>query len=237
MSKYTEKRIEEIVTLTTNVIPNAMNNGISPDEYLASYRIALNLTIIQAIFGAEFKKPKKDGKNSKVKFNHKLANASELSTITKLLNDFVINYEKAFLNNSTYECFADDDIDIPNRSMECNSLPTLKKVNGKNIHKFIFGSDNKIGTSKVLLTGMDVYDLAATAEKIKKVKNRNTILLIGGITLIVTGGAIATICINNNKKKNAAGVDGIDVDVEDISIDEIDSMDIDMDDDIPQIDI
>lgn len=235
-SRYASERIKEIEELTRNTIPTAIKGGIGVDQYLCQYRMTLNLTIIQAIFGIEFT-PKKDGKMTKVKFKHKLATASELATISRLLNEFISKYEKDFLYNSEYECFADaeDDIDIPNRNIDI-PLPTLDKVNNKNINEYIFGTSSKYGTSTSLITAMDIYDLAATAEKIKKVKNRNTVLLIGGITLVVAGGAIATICIANNKKKEKEIDESID-DIDDINIDEINADDIDMDMDVPQIDI
>lgn len=241
MSKYTDKRIEEITSLVTKDIPAAINNGISVDEYLNKYRMTLNLTIIQAIFGAEFEKPKKEGKNAKIKFNHKRADVGDLAIICRLLNDFIGNVESPFLSqNAGGDCFsnAGDDMAIPDRIATAPALPELEKVNNKKIYNYIFGSDGRAAISKMMLTGMDVYDLATVAKKIKKVKTRNTMLLIGGIALVVTGGTVATVCFINNKKKHKADAEGDvpDVDLDDIDVDDIDVGDAGMDD-VPNVEL
>jgi hypothetical protein len=231
MSKYTQKRIAEISALTMTDIPAAIDNGVSVEEYLNRYRMTLNLTIIQAIFGAEFAIPKKEGKNYQVKFKHKLANSEEIAMITRAINDFIANVEAPFLSENAADVFenADDDMSIPTRVGEAPSIPALEKVNNKKIYEYIFGDE---GVSKMILTGMDVIELAAVAEKIKKTKNRNTMLLIGGIALVVTGGAIATVCVVKSRKRKNSVEDAI----EDVDIDMDNVPEIDMDD-VPVVDM
>lgn len=234
MSNYTEKRIEEIRTLVTKEIPAAIDAGISIDEYLTKHRVALNLTIIQAIFGAEFSDPKKEGKDCKVKFNHKLADVSELATISHLLDDFIGDIENPFLSPE-FESGNGDDMSIPT-CVRSYALPELEKVNNKKVTDYIFGGN---AISKMMLTGRDICDLAAVAQKIKKTKVRNTMLLIGGIALVVTGGAVATVCVVNNKKKHndvdtdtpTVDLDGTDIDVPDVDLDGTSN------DDVPRVEL
>ena len=237
MSKFTEKRIHEIAALTTNEIPNAINNGISREVY-DQYRMTLNLTVIQAVFGVEFDRPKKDGKPCKIKFNHKVANAGEIATITKLMDDFVSRVENGYISEmmDDADIINDADMIIPTREQFVPALPELEKVTNKKIHEYIFGSDGSAAISKLMISGMDVVEMAAVAEKIKKTKTRNTMLLIGGIALVVTGGAIAGVCINN-AKKNKASINDDDapvVELDDIDVD-TDDMDISNDDDAPVV--
>lgn len=230
MSKYTQKRIEEIQALTTKEIPAAINEGISVDEYLNKYRLTLNLTIIQAIFGAEFITPKKEGKDVKVKFNHKLADVAELSTISHILDDFIGSVENPFIcpnveTDDYDDC--DEDMDIPACIESFTALPELTKVNTKKINEYLFGG---VSISKMMLAGKDIYDLAVVAKKIKKTKVRNAMLLIGGIALVVTGGAVATACIINSKKND----DMVDTDLPDVSLE--DAPDVDMED-VPSVEL
>lgn len=239
MSKYTQKRIDEIKNLTTVDIPNAIKNEISVDEYLNKYRMTLNLTIIQAVFGCEFDKPKKKD-NYKVKFNHKLPTSDELATITRLINDFVTYVENPFLakNYSNNECAVQtiEDMEIPVRC-EYPNLPELEKVNSKKINEYIFGNN---AISMIPIGAMDIVELAAVAEKIKKVKTRNRMLLIGGIAIVLTGGAIATAAVVRSKMKNKNAENDIDPDADlneiDVDMSDIDVDDVMSDDDSPSVD-
>ena len=224
MSKFTEKRIAEIESIINNNVTKAFNDGIDIDEYGNQIRTVLNLTVIQAIFGAEFTKPKKDGKSSKVKFNHKLANTKELSKISQLLNTLVameIKYMQESMNIQDRD-IDDDDMDIPERVVTNGYLPTLDKVNKKKINEYIFGKEGQDSKaiSRLYISGMDVLELAATAEKIHKTKIRNTAIIVGGISLVIIGG-VATVSIINHKKKNSNDIDDIDIDLDDIDTDVI----------------
>ena len=186
MSKYTKERINEIKKFI-DVIKDEINKGISPEVYLNSYRLPLNLSVIQAIFGTTFINPNKEGKSVKIKFNHSLANIEELAELSHILDDFIGNVENPFFNQNNEYNDIDEDIDIPANCL-INSIPNLEKVNNKKINEYIFGTNS---ISKMMISGRDIYDLAAVAQKIKKTKIRNTMLLVGGIALVITGGAVA----------------------------------------------
>ena len=218
MSKYTQKRIEEITTLTTIDIPNAIKNGIGLDEYFSKYRITLNLTLIQALIGCEFVAPKKKDGDYKVKCNHKLPDMDEISKIASIMNNYVTTVEEPFLKENAFDTIDDEDDDISLPPVPVSSIPELEKINQKKINEYIFGD---VGLSRMVITGMDVIELAAVGRKIKKVKNRNMMLLIGGIALLLAGGGIAAACIANSKKDNDDIVDpdNIDIDPDNIDID------------------
>ena len=220
--KYVEERINEIRKLTMDQIPNAINSGIDDiQRYFVEYRIPLNITIIEAVFGIVVKDDEK--KKNKLHFNQKRATTEELSVITHLLNDFIQMVENPF-----FEGFMtaddDDDMGIPNDVRCSASLPTLEKVNNAKIHEYIFSADNAV--TKMTISGSDIIELAAVAEKIKRVKTRNAMLLIGGIALVVTGGVIATVAITRSRQKKS--------EMEAVELDEIPTVDMD---EIPTVDM
>ena len=225
MSKFTKKRIEEIQALTTQHIPEAINRGITNEAY-DELRITLNLTVIQAVFGLEFNFNKKDNKPAKIKYNHKVADSEEVAVIARLMDTFVNFIEKPYFGSDVV-ISADNDMEIPVKEQMVSVMPALDKVRNKNIHDYIFGNDGGAAISRMLLNGMDVVEMAATAKKVKKIKTRNTMLIIGGITLLVTGGIVAGICINNAKKNDDVD-DGPEVDMSEI--DNIEIEDVDMSD-------
>lgn len=212
MGKYVEERIKEIERMTLVDIPSHINNGIDIETYI-KYRITLNLTVIQAVFGAEIEE------NQKMKFKHRIANSEELLKISHLMNDFVNNYEYKYISFNVDD--DDDDMDIPRQTT--NLIPKLEKVNNKMIKDYVFSD---MGISKMFITGLDIYELALTASKIKKTKNRNLMLIIAGITLVVAGGTIAIVYTANKNKGNEDS--SIDLDSNDI---DLDNNTIDLDDD------
>ena len=248
MSKYTVKRIEEITKYMNETIPAAINEGITVQKYLNEHRTTLNLSIIQAIFGAEFIKGENDGDVQKVKINHRPADVTELAQITHLLNDFIANVENPFLASSDEVIVVtEDDMDIPARAsaIAAAALPQINKFNNKNIQNYIFGNDDPgAALSHKMITGMDVYDLAAVAKKIHTHKLRNTMLIIGGVALILTGGIVATGMLIKGRGEEAAtneegaiiNDDGVEINDDGVDInDDVEINDVDINDDVPSV--
>ena len=228
MSAFTKNRIDEIISLTTKDIPEAINNGIEFDKY-CQCRMALNLTVIQAVFGVELNRPDEE-KSPKIRFNHRVANAADIATIAKLMDDFVRNVENPYMEVAGGY---DDDMSIPNKEHFIPALPTLEKVNNKKIHDYIFGSDGGTAISKLMISGMDVVELSAVAHHVKKIKIRNTMILIGGIALVLIGGGMAVAGVYNSKKNDNVIIDDESPVVDLDTID--DDMSIENDDDAPVV--
>lgn len=204
--KYVAERIEEIKSMVSTTLPNAINKGIDVNKYLTRCRVPLNLTVIQAVFGAEFKEDEKKG-GYKVKFKHKPASQEELLEISRLLNHYIETVEKPALGFDDYD---EDDMSIPAAVPATTiGLPKLEKYSSKNIREYIFDRHDAI--SKTMLNGMDVFELATVSKKIRKHKNLKIAFVIGGIALVATGGVAAATIIS---KKNDNDV--IDIDLEDI---------------------
>lgn len=226
MSKYTEKKIVEIINIVEKEIPEAVVKGVTIDEYLNKYRFALNSAIIEAIMGCEFITPKKDGKNTKIRFNHKRANQSETVKIFDIINNFIRNFEADFLKD--YQSFNEmDDMSIPTRAND--NTPKLEKFSNKKIHEYIFGSEDSASCiSRILITPSDIINLTAVAEKIRKHKNRNMMLMIGGIALVVTGIGVGTVVAVKHSHQDDVDVDA---DLPEIDMDDGPEVNLDMDDD------
>ena len=227
MSKYTKKRIDEIRELVTDKLPNAIKNDIEVNDYLSKYRVTLNLTVIQAVFGAEFE-PEKKSSGYKVKYKHKPACQSELVEISRLLHNFIESIEKPYMHLD----FEEDDMSIPVNGSTA-SLPTLEKVSNKKIKGYIFENHNAV--AKAMLNGMDVFELAMVSEKIRKHKMRNIAIIVGGIALVATGGIVAASIIN--KKKKDDDIINDDINIDDSDINDIDDVDVDIDNDIPNVEL
>ena len=228
--KFSEKILKELEVLVKNDVPAKINRGITLDEYY-DLRRAINFTVMQAVFGMEIKYKDKTGKIT-TKFNHKPAKIEVLNAIADIIDTYIANIERPFLDAA--KNVVDDDMYIPVIS-DNHQLSPLEKVNKKSINSYMFGSN---GLSDLMINGKDVYAMATEATKIRKTKNRNTVLIIGGITLLLAGGVVTILALSGSKGKRSDE----DEDVPDTTLDkDIDlSLDTDVDlnisDDVPSVD-
>jgi len=136
-------------------------------------------------------------------------------------------------------CFTggEDDMSIP-CAVEA-PLPQLEKYNHKNLNGYIFDSVNGVG--RRIITSMDILPLASMAEKARKTKNLHTMLIIGGIALVITGTIVAIHIINKNKNddnSDMADAENIDVSIaDDIDVSVADDIDVSDAEDIPVVEL
>lgn len=253
LGKKKNCRIGEIKVAIDEIKRIVDNPNLTEDDYLKG-RIALNMAVIQALIGAEFQKPKKDGKEYRLKFNGKLPNRNELAEIVTMLNDFIGEVENPFLETlyalpetdaeAEGEVSAeDDDMEIVPEGELCesnvNHIPTVEKWDGKKLKNYIFGYDGKSALSRAMLTATDCIRLSAIGEEVRKKQNRNKMLIIGGVALLITGGVVAGVVIHNHNKKDDKDLDDMIDDIDDVDVDgDIDvDTDIDVDDDVPTVEV
>ena len=219
-----QDRINEIATLTTSTLPQAMASGIDIEEYFNIHRRALNLTLFQTLLGCEFIPSKKDPYTYDVKTSiRKLPTMDDELTIARLIKQFrAIENDYIKSNAVDPSLLEDDDMAIP-----VETIPHPEKINKKSLQEYIFGNN---GISNMMIDEMDVFELAAIGNKIRKKKMRNMLIVIGGATLLLTGGGIVAACIAGSKSKND---DDIDDDVVDVDIDPVDIDPVDVD--IPSV--
>lgn len=231
MRKFVQEQLTEIERFTTQVIPGIIENeGSDPDDYNEA-RMQLNKVIIQACIGGEFKKTKKG--DNRISFTKKLPTTKELSKMVDMMDTFIRSYELPYLKDMAIAESEDDDIEIPsdNELIELAIMGTginsIEKINGKKLTNYIFGKDGCEPVMKYILNTSDIIKLASIGKDLRKKRNRNLMLMAGGIALVVTGG-VAFAVYKSNKNKN--DIDDIidEIDVDDIDVDEID-VDVDAD--------
>lgn len=243
MSKKKTSRIESIRKITTVDIPALMNGDqVDPNQYMVK-RLELNMSVIQLLIGGDFTEAK-DGKEWKIKFNHKLPSRSELAEIARIMEDFVANVETPFMaavQRAASGATGNDDMSIPPQAALDPTarigLPKIEKINAKKLKNYIFGYDGKPAMSRLMLNAADCLEIAVMGEDLRKKTNRNRMLIAGGIALLLTGGVAAAVCIHKKNKKDEARLDDL-CECGDVSINDSDMPDVEIDaDDAPVVSI
>lgn len=241
MSKKKTSRIESIRKITTVDIPTLMNGDqVDPNQYMMK-RLELNMSVIQFLIGGDFTEAK-DGKEWKIKFNHKLPSRSDLAEIARIMEDFVTNVESPFMAAVQRAAGGNtgDDMSIPQASLEPAAhvgLPKIEKINAKKLKNYIFGYDGKPAMSRLMLNAADCLEIAVMGEELRKKTNRNRMLIAGGIALLITGGVVAAVCIHKKSKKDEDRLDDL-CECGDVSINDSDLPDVEIDaDDAPVVSI
>lgn len=241
MSKKKTSRIESIRKITTVDIPALMNGDqVDPNQYMMK-RLELNMSVIQFLIGGDFTEAK-DGKEWKIKFNHKLPSRSDLAEIARIMEDFVANVEGPFMAAVQRAATGNngDDMAIPQASLEPAThigLPKIEKINAKKLKNYIFGYDGKPAMSRLMLNAADCLEIAVMGEELRKKTNRNRMLIAGGIALLITGGVVAAVCIHKKNKKDEDRLDDL-CECGDVNISDSDMPDVEIDaDDAPVVSI
>lgn len=231
MSKFVEGCIKDIKRMTKTEIPELINNVELGAAMYEEYRMELNRAIIQACIGGEFTQNSK-GEN-KIKFNKSLPTTNELAEIISLMDVYVKTVEIPYLNSIDYvgDDDYDEDMSIPN-SLEIASagsgIINIDKVNNKKVTNYIFGKNGYDPIMKYMLNASDIMKIAAIGVDLRKKTNRNTMIIIGGISIAVAAG-IGYALYKYNSDKNDIDKSMNDVDLDDSEI-ELDEVDIDLDD-------
>lgn len=241
MSKK-KNRIESIRKITTVEIPALMNGGqVDANQYMMK-RLELNMSVIQFLIGGDFTEAK-GGKEWKIKFNHKLPSRSDLAEVARIMDDFVANVEAPFMAAVQRAATGGDnadDMSIPvNAALEPAhvGLPKIEKINSKKLKNYIFGYDGKPAMSRLMLNAADCLEIAVMGEELRKKVNRNRMLIAGGIALLITGGAVAAVCIHKRNKKSEEELDDL-IECGDVNINDSDMPTAEIDaDDAPVVSI
>lgn len=230
MSKKIETRIQEIQAQMDQI--KAATTGtteLAYKDYLGQ-RVGLNLLIISTMLGATVKKSKKE--KFEFKFDKKLPNKSELATIIEKVNQFVTDVEIPYLDGISVEVEeSEEDMSIPPKATAqvevggCN-VPVVEKWNPKKARDYIFGYDGKNAMSQAMLNSLDFIKIAGIGEELRKRSNRNRMLLIGGIAIVVVGGVCVGIAIHEHNKNDDEWTDDLN-DFESEDLDDVASEDLD----------
>lgn len=228
---HNKKALVEIRKFALEEIPDILDEIETEQDYQARCRIPLNILIIEYCFGAECKKPKKDGGKCDMKYNHKRPSSEQVAELTKIVDEFVKEVEDPFLAGLVPE---DDDMAIP--SKDDYAVPTLEKVNKKKIRNYIFGYDGKSSMTRARIVAADIPAIALLGKDVRKNIKRNRMLLVGGIALVITAGVTTAFVVHNMKKKHNDGIDAemaADLDELDNVLDDIEQME----DDTPSVEL
>lgn len=222
MSKFVQEQVKEIKRITTEVIPNIIS--IESEAQLENYndaRMQLNKVIIQACIGGEFKQNKKG--DNHITFTKKLPSKKELAEIVNIIDVFMKTTELPYLKDMSEFTDDADDIEIPNE-IEYGPIGSgiieIEKINNKKLTNYIFGKDGNEAIMKYILNTSDIIQLASIGEDLRKKRNRNMMLLIGGVALVLAGGVAFAVYKNNKNKNSCDAID--DIDIGEVDIDDID---------------
>lgn len=223
MSKFVQEQVKEIERLTTIVIPDIIKveSADQADNYNDA-RMQLNKVIIQACIGGEFKQNKKG--NNSIAFTKKLPSVKELAEIVNMMDVFMKTTELPYLKEMTTISDNEDDIEIPSEieyGPVGSGIIEIENINSKKLRNYIFGKDGNEAIMKYILNTSDIIQLVSIGKDLRKKRNRNMMLMIGGIALVVTGGVAFAVYKNNKSKDGCDGID--DIDVGDVDVDDIDA--------------
>ena len=237
MSKTSVKNmIEEIRNWALKAVPEKISKeGLTEQKYFNDCRLVLNIMVIQALTGAEYDPAKvgKDGKY-KVSFNGALPTTSEIAEIAEILDTYIANVEDNFLSLASVDIDDDMSIDDTPAAGRETTINPIEKINKKNLTNSIFGYDGQQAICKMLIDSADVIRIAALGEELRKKRNRNRMLIIGGITLLVAGAAGAGYYFYNKNHDDADSSNDIDVNPDVIPMDD---PEVSIDDETPVVEI
>lgn len=228
--KFVEERINNIRTLATKDIPAIVKGETVDCQVYNEARCVLNNHLIQALIGGEFVENKKGPEHHNIRFCHALPTRQELSEIVQIMDIFTKTVEMPFMEE-LYASDDPDDMNIPPRNSNLShafagsGINKIEHITAKNLKNYVFGYDGQVALIEIMLSAADCMQIAAMGEDLRKRTNRNKMLIIGGIALVVTGGIAAGMYISSKKDR-----DGEVPEIEDNTIDNIDDIGVDVDD-------
>lgn len=217
---YSQKKIDQKIESLEKIVSSILVPLADPtreieknyEEKWKSARTSLNMLVLELCLGGDYNSAKKT-----FKFHGHLPNYSQTAKITEQLRRVDIMERPVYFDTDGNELA---DTDMP--------IEVLSDMKTSEIRKNIL---NPKGIRDIGITSRDIAYLLSIGEKIRKGEIRNTALIIGGVTLVLTGAAIASVIIANRVKdaKSNHESDGNDGDISDDDIIDADSMESDED--------
>lgn len=225
-SNSAKETIKNIATLTTALTARA-NECTTVDQYIATVRLPLNQAIVEAMLGCKI-----DRADKKVKFNKKLPNTEQIAEVARLVDGFIQATELPSLKriatldqqvqNPAPQPQSGNDMEMPPEQVEIGTVnvsfqgmpqrvmlmekPTEKKLKKQVFSAFLGG---------FMLNGTDCVTLASMGEKARSTANRNKMLVVGGIVILITGLTIAGVMFYKSKhKKNKDGSETAEIEID-----------------------
>lgn len=236
--KIVRERINNISTIATKTIPAIVNAETVDCQAYNDARLDLNNNLIQVLIGGDFVQAKKGQEEYNIKFCHALPNCQELAEILQIMDVFTKTVEIPFMEELTADDDAND-MDIPPKKINLSyafagsGISKIENITSKNLKNYIFGYDGKNALREIMLSSIDCIQIAAMGEDLRKKTNRNKMLIIGGIALVVTGGIATAMYVNKKRSDNDDVIDSeVDdiMDIDEIGVDDVTGVEIDSDD-------
>lgn len=225
-----DAKVAEIIKIASQDLPAIMKTGCNNEieKQVQVLRYNMDDLMIQVAFGVNFT-PGKTENEPKVHWNQKLPSKLQISMISDALQKYIDDieipyYTKRHLQakNNKNQQTDDSDMSIPDQGnvdyvVNYPVIPTFEKATKKDMKTVLFTQ----GMIQKYLNVPAFLALCAMGEEIRRKQNITTAIIIGSVTIGLTGAAIAGAAYHNHKKNEFDDdLDGIDVDVnEEIRID------------------
>lgn len=236
MKKDYKASIATIEEIATKEIPELLRTSSNPDDY-KMLRLKLNMEVIQVLIGGTFIENKgKKGPTWKIKLNSMPAEW-EKSQVINIMDRFVREVEDPYMNKLRNPHEFADDMEIPTPTGFGQMINKIDRINAKKLRNHIFGYEGAEAISTIMLNAGDCMAISALGNDLRKKRQRN-MMVIGGVTLLVTGAVITGMVYTRNHKddeKPSNDIDDIDIDDSVVDMDDL-STSID-EDDVPMVSI
>lgn len=225
-SKFTANEFAQVRNIATVTIPALIKDGKDYGEALNK----MNLHLVQGLVGATLKTNKKGV--SKFVFNKPLPHLDAIATIAKVLDNYVGTVElgKAVADGSA----AANDMDIPDAvdtvlGTTVDGIPPIgDKITNKILSQYLL---DPVGPINRVLDGTAAITIAAYGKAARKDANIKTSVIVGATVAGASAAAITAGVVINNKKKGSSD------DVPEIETTDEGSIDTDVSDDTPVVEI
>lgn len=240
MSKNNKSQelLNEIRAFALEKIPAKISAGeiASETEYYRECRLPLNVMLTEFGAAVEFEQPKDANGRCKIKSTHSLPTNKQLAEACEIIDKYIIDTESDIIDSFVQLSKDEDDMAIPAagnlESVVDVNIESIDKINNKKMINYVFGYDGQPAICKMLLDSTDLVKIAAIGEDLRKKRNRDRALIIGGIVLAVAGLTGAGIYLYN-KNHESNDVPAVDVDEDVVDVD----TDVDTNEDVVDIDV
>lgn len=226
-----------VETFKNSIMTNMPSNE---EEYIRNYRFPINVKMIEIATGCSYgvKETKKNGDMHFIKFNTKGATNEQLLKLSTIIRNW-IDFEESIFDRVDASWHTMTAFTSGGENMTCEidhfQIQVPEKINSKNLTNLIIGNQNENipGILAMYLDDINIQELAAVGEKIRKHRRMLTWVFIGiGAAVVIGAGTAAAIAFTNAAKhrnddetENGDNVDvtddvEIDVDIDDIAVDD-----------------
>ena len=223
--KYTQGRIALITQFAEVQIPAAIKNGT---DY-AGLREQMNIAVIEALTGSEYKQSKKGV--AKFHFSKAMPHMEDVAQIAQIMDDYVSKVElsQAVANGAAED---DGDMSIP-QVVSISKIPPFQgKITNKTLNEYLL---SPTGVLNMVLDSAAVTQLAAFGDAARRDANIKTGIAVGvGAAAGATAAGIGYAVYKHNKNTAVADTDEDTLPEEDVP--ELPEPDV-SDDDAPVVTI